>query len=219
MTQASTLTPEQYAQLMAKLERIERFVEDQERRQQERDELKRDLIPIGNQMFRLAIDELAEIGMDFQLEDLLFLVKRLLRDTHLLLKALDHLEAAMGLGDELNRLMKPMFNQMVAELDRLERAGLFALAQQGWKTTERLAAALSPEDLERLGDQADALAALLRAATQPALLQRLQRAAQTLAQEDPAAPAPSLWQLLRALQDPEVRRGLQRLIHLAKALA
>ena len=45
------------------------------------DELRRDLMPIANQMIKLTIDELAEIGSEFQAEDLLFLLKRLLRDT------------------------------------------------------------------------------------------------------------------------------------------
>ncbi len=218
MTEA-TLTQAQFEQLMAKLTRIERFVEDQERRQKERDELKQDLIPIGNQMFKLAIDELAEIGMDFQLEDLLFLVKRLLRDIHLLLKALDQLEALMGLGEELNRLMKPMFNQVVEELDRMERAGYFALAQSGWQTLERIMAALSPEDLERLGQNADALAALLRALGDPNLWARAQRAVEVLQAEDGDDRPPSLWALARAARDPQVRRGLARALELAKVLA
>ncbi len=216
----TTITQAQYEQLMAKLARIERFVDEQERRQRERDELKQDLIPIGNQIFRLAIDELAEIGMDFQLEDLLFLLKRLLRDIPLLLKALDQLEALMGLNDELQRLTRPMFNRMVQALDRMERAGHFALAQSAWQSWDRLAQALTPEDLARLGQQAETLAALLRALTDPTLLERLQQAL-ALLQAAPAEdePPPSLWALSRELRDPQVRRGLQRALRLAQALA
>ncbi len=216
MTEA-TLTQAQFEQIMAKLARIERFVEDQERRQKERDELKQDLIPIGNQMFKLAIDELAEIGMDFQLEDLLFLVKRLLRDVHLLLKALDQLEALMGLGDDLNRLMKPMFNRAVEELDRMERAGYFALAHTSWQALERFMAAVSPEDVERLGQNAAVLADLLRALSDPQRLARLQQAVQALQEEDDHPP--SLWQLLRAMHDPQVRQGLYRALQWVKVLA
>ena len=43
-----------------------------------------DAIPVVNHMVKLSIDELAEIGTDFQLEDLTFLLKRVLRDTRLL---------------------------------------------------------------------------------------------------------------------------------------
>ncbi|NJN44071.1 MAG: hypothetical protein HC806_04625, partial [Anaerolineae bacterium] len=64
------------------------------------EEFKEDVLPIANHMFRLTIDELAEIGSDFEGEDLLFLVKRVLRDTHLFLQLLDRMEGFMGLMDE-----------------------------------------------------------------------------------------------------------------------
>ncbi|MCX8061307.1 MAG: DUF1641 domain-containing protein, partial [Anaerolineales bacterium] len=63
---------------------------------------------------------------------LFYLLKRLLRDTHLLLQALDLLEALMSLGEELNMLMKPVFNTTVKELDRLERKGYFAVPGKAW---------------------------------------------------------------------------------------
>ena len=46
--------------------------EVQQRRQQEFDELKQDMIPIANHMIKLSIDELADVGQEFEVEDLLF---------------------------------------------------------------------------------------------------------------------------------------------------
>jgi uncharacterized protein YjgD (DUF1641 family) len=56
-----------------KMDAILDQLEAQRQRSLALEELKNDLIPIGNQMVKLTIDELAEIGSDFQLEDLLFL--------------------------------------------------------------------------------------------------------------------------------------------------
>ena len=69
------------ALLHQKLDHLTELLEAQRRHQEELDNLKQELIPIGNHMIKLSIAELAEVGDDFELEDLLLLLKRLLRDT------------------------------------------------------------------------------------------------------------------------------------------
>lgn len=188
---------EQMAQLLERLDRIEAHLAEERRRAEERAELTRDLIPIGNQMVKLTIDELAEIGSDFRSEDLWFLLKRLLRDINLLLKMLDQLESAMGLAEELNRLSKPMFATAVESLDQLEREGFFNLLRAGWAATRRVANAFSPEDVEVFSQDAGALLTAFRARPEE---------------------TPSLWQILREMRDPQVRRGLARTLGLLQAL-
>ena len=94
----------------------------QERRSQEFEELKADLIPIGNQLVNLTIQELEEIGTEFELEDLLYLLKRVLRNTNLILAMMDRFESLMGIADEVELLGKQVFSTVVEEMDRLERA-------------------------------------------------------------------------------------------------
>ncbi len=128
--------------IQQRLDQIEDHLAEERRCAEELEELKQDLIPIGNQMIKVAIDELAEIGSEFKAEDLFYLLKRLLRDTHLLLQALDLLEALMSLGEELNMLMKPVFNTTVNKLDQLERQGYFAIPGKAWQA---LTAEIPPE--------------------------------------------------------------------------
>ena len=191
-------TSQEYMVLvLERLERIERHLAEQRRRQEEFDELKRDLIPIGNQMVKISIDELAEIGSDFRVEDLFFLLKRLLRDLNLVLNMLDQLESAMGLAEEVSRLSKPMFNTVVQELDRLERAGFFTLLQAAWQATQRVAADFSAEDVDGFAEEAAGLLMALKTSPES---------------------TPSLWQLTRQARDPQVRRGLARALGLLRAL-
>jgi hypothetical protein len=79
-----------------KLGYLVQITEAQSRRQEELQELQRDLIPVANHMIKLSIDELAEIGTEFQAEDLWFLLKRFLRDTSLLVEGLNRLEMMMN---------------------------------------------------------------------------------------------------------------------------
>ena len=126
------------ALLHEKIDYLTMQLEAQNKRQQEFEELQRDLIPIANHMIKLSIDELAEIGRDFQLEDLLFLLKRLLRNTNSLLTLMDMMESVMGLTDDVNRIGQEVFNVSVETLDRFEREGYFTFMQESWNVFERI---------------------------------------------------------------------------------
>lgn len=193
----ATITQDQFELLMDRLDRIESYLAAQQKQAEELEELKRDLIPIGNHMIKVTIDELAEIGSEFRVEDLFFLVKRLLRDTHLLLKALDQLELLMGLSEEINRLMKPIFNTTVEELDKLEREGFFNLAKAGFLAIRRIANQFAPDDVDIFATEISGVLAALR---------------------QPPAETPSLLSIMREMNDPQVRIGLARTINMLKAL-
>ncbi len=162
--------------------------ESQQRRAREFDDLKADLIPIGNQLVNLSIRELEEIGTDFELEDLLHLIKRVLRNTDLILVMMDRFEALMGITDEVELLGKQVFSAIVEELDRLESNGTFT---EGGELLSSLT------DGETIGD--------------------LNRALQAFKAE-PEGSVPSLFSILKEFTQPESRRGLSRLINILKAL-
>ena len=98
------LINEKVDQLTRQITYLTEQAEAQQQRVREFDELKSDLIPIGNQLIHLAIDELEEIGSDFELEDLFYLLKRVLRNTHLILSMMDRFESLMGIADEVELL-------------------------------------------------------------------------------------------------------------------
>ena len=162
--------------------------ESQQRRTREFDELKADLIPIGNQLVNLTIQELEEIGTEFELEDLLYLLKRVLRNTNLILAMMDRFEALMGIADEVELLGKQVFSTVVDELDRLERNGTFT---QGGELLRSLS------DGETLADLNHALGAF---------------------HSESEGPAPSMFSLLKQINQPETRRGLNRLLKMTNAL-
>jgi len=192
--------------------------EAQQRRQQEMDELKRDAIPIANHMIQLSIQELAEIGDEFKIEDLFFLLKRVMRNTGLIMSMFDRLEAIMGLADEAQILGKQVFNYSIEELERLERAGYFSFAQEGWRIFERIVTEFSDEDVHALGDNIVTILTTVRNMTQPEIMSLANNAVGAIQQTIPETEKISTWSLLRELSNPKVRRGMARLINLLKAL-
>jgi hypothetical protein len=125
------------ALLHQKLDYLTEQLEAQRQQQEGINELMHDAVPVVNHMIKLSIDELAEIGTDFQLEDLTFLLKRVLRDTRMLVGLLDQVEAVAELAEEGQVMGKRIFHQVTMELDRLEREGYFEFARAGWGVAER----------------------------------------------------------------------------------
>ena len=205
--------------LHQKIDNLSAQIEAQNRRYQGLDELKDDLIPIANHILKLSIDELEEVGRDFQLEDLLFLLKRLLRNTHSLMALLDRLESLMGLTDDFNRVGKEAFNVTVETLDRLERDGYFAFAREAWKILERIVTEFSEEDVRALGDNVVTILTTVRNMTQPEILSLANNAVEAISAEAVVEDAPSTLKLLREFSDPQVRKGLARMINVVKVLA
>ncbi len=157
------------------------------------------MIPIANHLIKLTIDELAEIGTEFKAEDLLFLLKRLLRNTRLLINLVDQLEAVMGFADETQLLGKQVFNTLVENLDQLEQKGYFQLAGEGMQVLDQVVEQLGPEDVQAIGD---------------VMLQSLKSL-----REPAPEKAPSMVYLLKEMNDPQVRIGLSRMLNVMKSLA
>jgi len=211
--------PNGNALLLEKLDYLVQQAEAERQSREEMNELKRDLLPIGNQMIKLTIDELAEIGSEFQAEDLLYLVKRLLRDTQLLSQMLDQLEAAAGLLDETSRIGKQVFNQSVVALNQMEQQGYFAFARGSWRVFEGVVKELSEEDLNRLGDNIGRVLEIVKRLTQPEFLALVDNALNALQAKPSGDGNVSLWALLRELSDPQERQGMARMLNVVKALA
>lgn len=205
--------------MLEKLEYMTQQFEEQNRRQGELNELKQDIIPIANHMIKLSVDELAEIGTDFQLEDLLFLLKRVLRDTQLLVGLLDRLESTVELVDEIQIIGQQVFNQAVVKLDEMEREGYFTFAQGGWQIVEKIMDEFGEDDIEALGDNIITILTTVKNLTQPEIMGLTNNALQAF-QEEPAIEGDvSMWALMRDMSDPKVRRGMARLLNLVKVLA
>ena len=177
-----------------KLDYLTEQLESQRQQQEGINELMQDAIPIVNHMVKLSIDELAEIGTDFQLEDLTFLLKRVLRDTRLLVRLLDQVESVAELAEEGQIMGKRIFHQVTMELDRLEREGYFGFARAGMGIADRLVHEFSAEDVEAMGN----------------------RLVDTVNEDIPEKV--SLLALIRAMGNQKVRRGLYRSMNLLKVI-
>lgn len=220
-TQIELLVPKDngYQQLDDKLDAVIAYVDEQHRRQADMDEFKNDVLPIANHMVKLSIDELAEIGSDFQLEDMFFLVKRLLRDVNLLTDLLGRMEGAVELFDEVQVIGNQAFHQAVLELDRMEREGYFNFARSGYQVIQRIVEEFDEDDVSALGDNIVTILTTVKNLTQPEIMDLTNNALSAFNEEPVPDGNVSVFQLLREMSDPKVRRGMARLLNMVKVLA
>jgi uncharacterized protein YjgD (DUF1641 family) len=189
----------------------------QQQRRQEWDELKDDLTPIINDIFRLSVEQLEEIESHVQIEDILYLFKRLLRNTRNLEQMLDQLESGLELWQDLSPLSRDAFLALMKRLDEMERKGYFVFMQGGLDIIDRIVTSFSEEDVRQLGDNIVLILQTIKEMTQPEIMNMMQNTVVAVQEEEPADV--SLVSIMRQLNDPAVRKGLAKTLNILKSVA
>jgi uncharacterized protein YjgD (DUF1641 family) len=188
----------------------------QKRRQQEWDELKNDLIPVFNEAFRLSVEQLEEVHQHVQFEDILRLLKRLLRNTRNLEMMLDQVEGVMELWQDVSPLSKDAFVTLMMRLDEMERKGYFTFVQGGLDMVDRVVTSFTEEDVRQLGENIVLILQTVKEMTQPEIMTMLRNTAHVVKEEEPTGT--SLLSIMRQLNDPAVRKGLAKTLQVLKSV-
>lgn len=179
-----------------------------ERARAERAELMSAMMPIANDAMRLATEQLEEIEPYVRGEDLLRLVKKLVRNGPNFEMLLDQLGSLLELADIVVPMMTPAFDQATTGLAELEKRGYFTFAQGGIRIMDNIVTAFSEEDVRKLGDNIVLILQTVKEMTQPETMNFVRNTVQVIDREKDAPVETSLLALLGQMRDPNVRRGL-----------
>ncbi|MER2599955.1 MAG: DUF1641 domain-containing protein [Caldilineales bacterium] len=206
--------------LTAQMQQLTDYLESQQRRQREWDELKADLTPIALDAYQVAVDQLAEIEPHVRLEDLLELLKRLARNTRSIEGLLDQLESLSDLSRDAMPIVNDAVLMSVQQLDALERRGYFRLAREGQYVLDNIVDNFGPDDVRQLGDNVVTILRTVKEMTQPEIMGMMRNLAGGLRQAEvnPETVDTSLRSLYRQLRDPQTRRGLAITLGMLRAM-
>jgi uncharacterized protein YjgD (DUF1641 family) len=190
----------------------------QQSRRQEWDELKNDLTPVASEAYRLSVQQLDEIESYVQLEDILRVTKRLVRNTRNLEQMLDQLEGFADLTRELSPLSQDMFIMLMTRLDEMERKGYFAFLQGGLDIMDQVVTNFTEEDVRQLGENVVLILQTVKEMTQPEIMQLMSSTANVMREEDVPDDV-SMFYLLRQMRDPAVKRGLAKTLNVLRTVS
>jgi uncharacterized protein YjgD (DUF1641 family) len=190
----------------------------QQRRRQEWDELKSDLTPIAGDVFRLTVHQLDEVESYVQLEDVLRLFKRLMRNTRNLEQMLDQLESLSEMWQDVSPLTQDAFLTLMSRLDEMERKGYFLFLRGGLAMMEQVVMSFSEEDVRQLGENIVLILQTVKEMTQPDIMRMMQSTATVIREEDTNGSV-SMLSILRQLNDPAVKRGLSKTLSVLKGVS
>ncbi|GAB4369139.1 MAG: hypothetical protein Kow0042_10700 [Calditrichia bacterium] len=209
----------QLQEINRKLDVLTEHMAEQQRRSRELQELKDDLSRIGKDVFQAATEELDEVAQHFELEDLLFLLKKLLRNTRHLAAMMDQVESASDFIKDAEPLGKQVFNQLMETLAELERKGYFEFAREFFKIIDTVVTTFTVEDVRLFRENIASILLTVKNLTQPEMLSTFDNALGFFRKMDVVVEKEvSYWQLIKELRDPETKRGLDFLIQFLKNL-
>ena len=206
--------------LAAQVQALTEHVQEQRRRQQEWDELRADLTPVALEAYQVMVDQLNELEPYVPLEDLLFLLKRVARNTRNIEMLLDQVESVTDLAKDVTPILNDAVLMSVQQLDTLERRGYFRLLKEGQYVLDNIVDHFGPEDVRQLGDNAVTILTTVKQMTQPEIMGMMQNLAGGLrmAETQPEQVDTSFRSLFRQLRDPQTRRGLAITLGMLRAV-
>lgn len=183
-------------------------------------ELRDEMAPRLNEAVHALIAQLADVEADFQLEDLLYLIKKAMRNVKNFNFALDQLRNLIDFALTAEPLLKSTVPELIFFLDELERKGVFRLANTGLEVLKRIGESYTSEDVQQLGDGLVHLMGTLKKLNTLESLELLDKAAEMPAKIDmERAKAVGLMDILRAMGDEQVKQGMGIMMELTRAMA
>jgi uncharacterized protein YjgD (DUF1641 family) len=152
-----------------------------------------------------------------QMEKLFEACQKLDHATQILLELKRGKEMVMELGQDLMPMANGIIHLTSDRLQEFEKDGTLDFVREGVKVMRQVSSAFSPEDVRLLGDNIVHILMTVRNLTQPEILNLADQA--TTALKDKTTPTPvGAFGLLRAMRDPEVRKGTGVLLELLRSL-
>lgn len=171
------LLMERLTRLEEKLDRVTAFQEQLSpfiRSYESLSDLGRELSLLTGPGVSLLTEELAEVETGFQLEDVLYLFKRLLLSFRHIAWSLEQLENLIDWWQDMEPLLKVAVPHLIDKLDDLEQKGIFRINKAILNMYAKLASAYTPEDIEVIGDGFVRMHGIVRKFADPVVIQSLE---------------------------------------------
>ncbi len=182
-------------------------------------ELRDELSPRVNEVVKVVIKELAEVEPDCTLEDLVYLLKNVLRSVRNINWSMDQLKSLIDFLRTVEPLLKSSVPESIHYLDQLQQLGIFQAISAILAAIQKIAQTYTQEDFEQIGEGLVRLVGVAKKLTSPNALNLLDRAAEIPAKLDLSHAKPvGVFGVAFAMCNPEVKQGMGVLLEITKGL-
>jgi uncharacterized protein YjgD (DUF1641 family) len=210
----------QIDEINRKLDIVIEEIELQKQRRREMDDLKDDLMRVGNDLYATTVNELEEVSDYLQTGDVLHLGKKLLRNINTFNKMFDQLESAKDFIEDATPLVRESIIDFMAKMDEFDRKGYFRLMKEMESVIDNVVTSFTVEDVRALGDNAVTILNTVKSLTQPDMLNAINNAVSVYKKLDIEIESNvSYFQLFKRMNTPEMRNGIAFGIKFLKSLA
>jgi uncharacterized protein YjgD (DUF1641 family) len=210
----------QIDEINRKLDIVIEEIELQKQRRREMDDLKDDLMRVGNDLYTTTVNELEEVSDYLQTGDVLHLGKKLLRNINTFNKMFDQLESAKDFIEDATPLVRESIIDFMAKMDEFDRKGYFRLMKEMENVIDNVVTSFTVEDVRALGDNAVTILNTVKSLTQPDMLNAINNAVSVYKKLDiEIEENVSYFQLFKRMNTPEMRNGIAFGIKFLKSLA
>ena len=183
-------------------------------------ELKEELTPRLNEGVQALIVGLADVEADFQLEKLVYLIKKVMRNMDNFSFALDMLHSFIDLAINAEPLLKSTVPQFISFLDDLEQKHVFKMLSIVLDVIKDITNKYTPEEIEQISKGLGKLVDSLGNLTDSKSVELFEKASKipasiNLEDSKPAGP----FSMLMAMNDQDIKQGLGVLLELTKGLS
>jgi uncharacterized protein YjgD (DUF1641 family) len=213
-TLAQPTVDERLAAIAAQLDELTRRLDDAEARRRPLDELAGELAPVTAEAFLIAANKLDDHDID--LGELGKLALQMAEMAPLLQRYLGMAKMLAELGSDASPLTEEAVAILIDRLGEADRKGYFTFAKGVAGVVDRVVTAYDEDDVAALGDNIVLILDTVKEMTQPEVMTMLRRTVGTVGDAGPEEIG--LLGLVRATRDPDVKRGLGRLVALLRSL-
>ena len=175
-------------------------------------------VPIARDAITIASTHLEEVQGYVELNDLLRLLKKLVRRVPQIEMLLDQLDSITDLLEIVRPILREGMDQATAVTNDLERKGYFEFAQSGMRMADNVVTSFTREDVDRLGDNVVLILNTIKDMTQPQIMTFVRNTLEVAEREVEKPVDTGYTALMGQFRDPAVRRGLALTMRVLKVI-
>ena len=218
MDLATTDLTQKIDQLAAQVAYLTEQAQIAERARESQKELLDTMTPIAKDAMRLASEQFEEVQEYLEPEDLIRLLKKVVRHGPQIEMLLDQIDGVTDLLEVMKPIVHEGMDKATQVMGDLDAKGYFGFARSGLRMMDNVVTSFTEQDADRLGDNIVLILNTVKDMTQPEIMNFVRNTLHVAEREVEKPVSIGYLDLYNQMRDPAVRRGLALTLRVLKVI-